>query len=118
MEPDSPVAYDHLEYRERRRDGQVRWVEACGVAYFAGTGHERRVVSFGGTVQDVTESTGREEKEQLLMREINHRAKNILTRVCSVAYPTSTRKPAKFFERFPRRTHALSAHHRPLLPNT
>ncbi len=64
------------EFRLRRRDGEVRWVETLGVAYFEGTGRERRAASIVGTVQDITERKEREEKEHLLMREVSHRAKN------------------------------------------
>jgi len=56
------------EFRIRRRNGEIRWVEAHRLAYFEGAGLERRVVSFGGTVQDITERKEREEKEHLLMR--------------------------------------------------
>src|SRR5258708_18215590 len=73
------------EYRVQRRDGGVRWVEGHGLAYFEGAGPERRAVSFGGTVQDITERKEREEKEHLLMREINHRAKNMLSVVDAIA---------------------------------
>jgi hypothetical protein len=45
-------------------------VEAHRLAYFEGGGPERWAVSFGGTVQDITERKEREEKEHLLMREI------------------------------------------------
>src|SRR5712672_4367185 len=58
------------ELRLRRGDGQVRWVETLGLAYFEGAGDERRAVSFVGTLADITERKGREEKEQLLMREV------------------------------------------------
>jgi HWE histidine kinase len=74
----------------------VRWVEGNGLAYFEGAGPERRVVSFGGTAQDITERKEREEKEHLLMREVNHRAKNMLSVVDSIAHQTATRNPEKF----------------------
>jgi PAS domain S-box-containing protein len=109
LDPANPKPYVHHEYRVRRRDGTVRWVEAHGLAYFEGTGPERRVVSFGGTVQDITERKEREEKEQLLLREINHRAKNMLSVVDSIAHQTASRNPEDFVERFSERIQALSA---------
>jgi HWE histidine kinase len=57
-------------------------------------------VSFGGTVQDITERKERQEKEHLLMREINHRAKNMLSVVDSIAHQTAARSPEDFIERF------------------
>jgi PAS domain S-box-containing protein len=109
LDPANPKPYVHHEYRVRRRDGTVRWVETHGLAYLEGTGPERRVVSFGGTVQDITERKEREEKEQLLMREINHRAKNMLSVVDSIAHQTASRSPEDFVERFSERIQALSA---------
>ena len=50
-----------------RRDGKVRWVESRGRAYFDGAGPERRLVSFVGTVQDITERKEREEKEHFCL---------------------------------------------------
>ncbi len=117
LDPANPKPYVDHEYRVRRRDGQVRWVEGHGLAYFAGAGAERRVVSFGGTVQDITERKEREEKEQLLMREINHRAKNMLSVVESIAHQTATRNPEDFVERFSERVQSLSANQDLLVRN-
>jgi PAS domain S-box-containing protein len=109
LDPANPVPYVHHEYRVQRRDGTVRWVEGNGLARFKGTGSERRVVSFGGTVQDITERKEREEKEHLLMREIDHRAKNMLSVVASIARQTATTNPEDFIEHFSDRVQALSA---------
>jgi PAS domain S-box-containing protein len=116
LNPANPKPYAH-EYRLRRRDGTVRWVEARGLAYFEGDGPERRVVSFGGTVQDITERKDREEKEHLLMREINHRAKNMLSVVDAIAHQTATRNPEGFIVRFSERIQALSANQDLLVRN-
>jgi PAS domain S-box-containing protein len=117
LDPANPKSYVDHEYRVRRRDGQVRWVEGHGLAYFAGDGPERRVVIFGGTVHDITERKEREEREQLLMREINHRAKNMLSVVDSIAHQTASRNPADFVERFSERVQSLSANQDLLVRN-
>jgi PAS domain S-box-containing protein len=117
LDPANPKPYLHHEYRVRRREGQVRWVEAHGLAYFEGAGPERRVVSFGGTVQDITERKEREEKEHLLMREVNHRAKNMLSVVDSIAHQTATRNHEDFIERFSERIQSLSANQELLVRN-
>jgi PAS domain S-box-containing protein len=109
LDPVNPTPYVHHEYRVRRRDGTVRWVEANALAYFEGAGAERRAVSLGGTVQDITERKEREEKEHLLMREVNHRAKNMLSVVDSIAHQTAARNAEGFIERFSERIQALSA---------
>jgi PAS domain S-box-containing protein len=116
LNPADPKPYAH-EYRIRRPDRQVRWVEAHGLADFEGAGRERRVVSFVGTVADVTERKEREEREHLLMREVNHRAKNILSVVDAIARQTATRNPEDFVERFSERIQALSANQELLVRN-
>jgi PAS domain S-box-containing protein len=105
------------EFRLRRRNGEVRWAETLGLAYFDGAGNERRAVSFVGTLQDITERKEREEKEHLLMREINHRAKNMLSVVDAIAHQTATRNPEDFVERFSERVQALSANQDLLVRN-
>jgi hypothetical protein len=40
-------------------------------AHFDGDGPERRLVSFIGTVQDITERKEREEREHLLLRDVS-----------------------------------------------
>ncbi|HEX3449481.1 MAG TPA: HWE histidine kinase domain-containing protein, partial [Isosphaeraceae bacterium] len=112
------------EFRIRRGDGEIRWVETLGLAYFEGIGNERRAVSFVGTLQDITERKKREEerrereeKEHLLMREINHRAKNMLSVVDAIAHQTATRNPEDFVKRFSERIQALSANQDLLVRN-
>jgi PAS domain S-box-containing protein len=116
LDPADPKPYAN-EYRLRRRDGEVRWVESRGLAYCEGAGPERQVVSFVGTVQDISERKEREEKEHLLMREINHRAKNMLSVVDAIAHQTATRNPEDFIERFSERIQALSANQDLLVRN-
>jgi PAS domain S-box-containing protein len=108
LDPANPKPYA-TEYRIQRGDGEVRWVEAHGLAYFDGGGRERRAVGGVGTVADITERKRREEREHLLMREINHRAKNMLSVVDAIARQTATRTPEDFIERFSERIQALSA---------
>jgi PAS domain S-box-containing protein len=105
------------EFRLRRGDGEVRWAETLGLAYFEGAGRERRAVSVVGTVQDITERKAREEKEHLLMREISHRAKNVLSVVHAIARQTVAKNPQDFIERFSERIQALSANHDLLVRN-
>jgi PAS domain S-box-containing protein len=105
------------EFRLRRRDGEVHWAEILGLAYFEGAADERRAVSFVGTLQDITERKEREEKEHLLMREINHRAKNMLSVVDAIAHQTASRNPEDFVEHFSERIQALSANQDLLVRN-
>jgi two-component sensor histidine kinase len=66
-------------------------------------------VGLVGASQDITERKESEEKEHLLMREVNHRAKNMLSVVDSIARQTATRNPEDFITRFSERIQALSA---------
>jgi PAS domain S-box-containing protein len=116
LDPSNPRPYTH-EFRIRRRNGEIRWAEGHGLAYFEGTGPHRRAVNLGGTVQDVTERKEREEKEHLLIREINHRAKNMLSVVDAIAHQTAARNPEDFVERFSERIQALSANQDLLVRN-
>jgi PAS domain S-box-containing protein len=123
LNPADPKPYAH-EYRISRRDGEVRWIESHGLAYFEGAGCERRAVSFIGTVADITqrkESAEREKestkRERLLMREINHRAKNMLSLVHAIARQTASREPPDFIGRFTERIQALAANQDLLIRN-
>jgi PAS domain S-box-containing protein len=108
LDPTDPKPYA-IEYRVQRGDGEVLHVEAHGLSYFEGASHERRAVGMVGTAQDITERKQREEREHVLMREINHRAKNMLSVVDAIAHQTATRNPEDFIERFSERIQALSA---------
>jgi PAS domain S-box-containing protein len=61
------------------------------------------------TNRDITERKHHEEREHLIMREMNHRAKNMLGLVQAIARQTTTRDPDDFIERFSERIQALSA---------
>jgi two-component sensor histidine kinase/PAS domain-containing protein len=123
IEPTNPKQYA-TEFRHRRGDGEFRWIEAHAQVHFEGGGRERHAVSMVGTAQDVTERKGREEerkqleeKEHLLMREVNHRAKNMLSVVDAIARQTATKNPEDFVERFSERIQALSANQDLLIRN-
>ena len=116
LDPTNPSPFGH-EYRVRRRDGEIRWVEGHGLACFEGAGPERRAVSLTGTVQDITERKVHAEKEYLLMREVNHRAKNMLSVVQVIAHHTAAKDLEDFFDRFSKRIQALSANQDLLIRN-
>jgi two-component sensor histidine kinase len=105
------------EYRVQRRNGEVRWVEVRRLAYFEGNQRERRLATVVGTVHDITECKEGEERERLLMSEINHRAKNMLSVVDAIAHQTASKNPQDFVERFSERIQALSANQDLLVRN-
>ncbi len=97
------------EYRVQRISGESRWIEVYGMATFEGSGEARRAVLMVGTAADITERKRAEERQLLLMRELNHRTKNLLSVVQSIANQTVASNPSDFAERFSRRIQALSA---------
>jgi PAS domain S-box-containing protein len=115
-DPTDPKRYA-FEFRVQRRDGEVRWAEVHWLAYFEGAGREREAASVVGIIADVTARNEREEREHLLMREVNHRAKNMLSVVDAIAHQTATRNPEDFVERFSERIQALSANQDLLVRN-
>jgi PAS domain S-box-containing protein len=116
LDPVNPKPFAHV-FRILKRDGKVRWVESHGLAYFQGTESDRHLVSFVGALQDITERKGQEDREHLLIREVNHRAKNMLSVVAAVARQTAARNPEDFDESFSERLQALSANQDLLIQN-
>jgi PAS domain S-box-containing protein len=116
LDPADPQRFAH-EYRVQQPDGEVSWVEVRRLVHFEGAGVGRRAASVVGTVQDVTERKQREEQEHLLMREVNHRTKNMLSVVDSIAHQTASRGPENFVERFSERIRALAANQDLLIRN-
>lgn len=60
----NPAPYD-IEYRVVHADGAVRWINAKGAAHFREIGAQRHLVSFDGTIADITD---RKLNEQALSR--------------------------------------------------
>jgi PAS domain S-box-containing protein len=69
------------------------------------------------TNRDITARKQAEEQVRLLMREANHRAKNILSVVQAIARQTAAREPEDFVGRFTERLHALAANQDLLIRN-
>ena len=102
--------YD-IEYRVRTPAGETRWVHARGrAAQTADHGGARRMA---GVSLDVTERKRAEERQKLLVNELNHRVKNTLVSVQSIASQTlrTTDTPAAFRDAFEGRIMALSHTH-------
>jgi PAS domain S-box-containing protein len=73
------------EFRVRAKDGRERWVSSQAVVHRDKTGTPQRVV---GIHQDITERKRWEEHQVLLINELNHRVKNTLATVQSIAGQT------------------------------
>ena len=66
---------------------------------------------------DISETVRQKEKIDLLMREVNHRSKNVLSFVQAIAQQTAAKSPGDFVTRFRQRLHALAANQDLLVKN-
>lgn len=73
----------NYEFRIHRADGETRWVEGAARFVFDGDGEVRRMV---GTNVDITPRKAAEQHQQMLINELNHRVKNTLAIVQSIAW--------------------------------
>ncbi len=103
-----------VERMIRTKDGRERlWsiVNSC-----LGTQSDGRRL-FIAVAQDVTERKAHEQQIHLLMREVNHRAKNMLSLVQAIARQTAARETEEFMDRFTERIQALAANQDLLVRN-
>ena len=93
-----------FEYRIRRPgDGAVRWVRNTDFPMRDAAG---RVCWLGGVGRDITEEKGSAQRQEVLVNELQHRARNLLGVVSAVA--SRTMKQGGAVEAFEERLQALS----------
>lgn len=107
-----PAGAGELDVTFRTVDGEgqvVRWLEARGRSTFVG----EKCVRVTGVLGDVTQRQKHEAHLRLLIHELNHRVKNTLAVVQSIAMQTFRPQlsPIEARERFVERLVALSAAH-------
>jgi PAS domain S-box-containing protein len=110
-----------VEKRIHRKDGSYVWVSITSSSVRDSDGRFLYAVR---TQEDISERKRREEerderekREHLLMREINHRAKNMLSLVQAIARQTAAREPKDFIGSFTERIQALAANQNLLIRN-
>jgi PAS domain S-box-containing protein len=105
-------AKKRIEFRLIRTDGTLCWLLDCGRALFYDEDEDAptRVI---GTMLDVTERKRVEERQLLLMAELDHRVKNILANVSAIAKLSSKRvlSVEEFVKALDARIHAISRAH-------
>jgi PAS domain S-box-containing protein len=83
LSPENPSYL--ASFRFIRPDGQEIWLEETGKAEFDA---QRRYVRLKGLTREITERKRAEERQRLLIRELDHRVKNALASVATVAQRT------------------------------
>jgi two-component sensor histidine kinase/DNA-binding response OmpR family regulator len=96
------------EFRVRRPSGELRW---CIGAAAASIDANRRVVGLSGVTVDITERKSAEERQTLLVREVDHRARNALAVVQSMIRLTRAETKEAYIAAVEGRITALSRAH-------
>src|SRR5437764_2071494 len=96
------------EFRVRRPNGEVRWCASTAAASRDASG---KVVRISGVTMDITERKEAEERQTLLAREVDHRAKNAMAIVQSVVRLTRADSISNYISIIEGRIKALSRAH-------
>jgi PAS domain S-box-containing protein len=96
------------EYRIRRPNSEIRWCASTAAASQDETG---KVVRISGVTMDITERKEAEERQALLAREVDHRAKNAMAIVQSIVRLTKAESISEYANVIEGRIKALSRAH-------
>ena len=99
------------EYRMiRPDDGRLRWMQGAGVVVTDPAGAPQRVI---GVVRDITDRKSEEEHRETLLSEMDHRVKNVLAAVQSLAAQSARRTTSTegFMTAFAGRLKAMASAH-------
>ncbi len=105
---DQGVRSWEMEFRINRPDGEVRW--CAGTAAVTVDGHGR-VVRVSGVTVDITDRKRAEERQNLLAREVDHRAKNALALAQSIVRLTRCDDVKSYIDAVEGRISALARVH-------
>lgn len=106
-----------VEYRVNRPDGEQVWILVRGRAEYDASGAPLHAQ---GVSLDITDRKRAEERQRILVAELNHRVKNTLAIVQSLALQThrTTHSPIEFMEALNARVRALARAHDMLTENS
>jgi two-component sensor histidine kinase/CheY-like chemotaxis protein len=96
------------EFRIIRPDGEIRWCVGTAAATVDKTG---RVIRVSGVTVDITERKRAEERQNLLTREVDHRAKNALALAQSIVRLTRGESVKAYIQAVEGRISALARVH-------
>jgi PAS domain S-box-containing protein len=103
-----------IEKRYVRKDSTVVWGKATVSCVRKKDGSIAYLVA---VIQDISERKRAEAQVDILTREVNHRARNMLSLVQAIAHQTAARDSKDFIERFTHRIQALAANQKLLVCN-
>ncbi len=104
----SGVRSYETEFRIVRPDGEIRWCVGTAAATIDKTG---RVIRVSGVTVDITERKRAEERQTLLTREVDHRAKNALALAQSIVRLTRGESVKAYMQAVEGRISALARVH-------
>ena len=96
------------EFRVRRPNGELRW---CVGAAATSLDADNRLLRVGGVTVDITERKIAEERQNLLVREVDHRARNALAVVQSIVRLTRAETKEAYMSAVEGRITALARAH-------
>jgi PAS domain S-box-containing protein len=96
------------EFRVLRPNGEIRWCIGTAAASVDGAG---KVVRISGVTTDITDRKEAEERQVLLAREVDHRARNALAVIQSIIRLTRARSVEDYVEAIEGRIKALARAH-------
>ncbi len=96
------------EFRIRRPNGEIRWCSSTAAATQDGAG---KVMRISGVTMDITERKEAEERQAMLAREVDHRAKNAMAIVQSIVRLTKAESISSYISVIEGRIKALSRAH-------
>jgi two-component sensor histidine kinase/CheY-like chemotaxis protein len=105
---DNGVKSYETEFRIVRPDGEIRWLFGTAAATADKTG---RVICVSGVTVDITERKRAEERQTLLTREVDHRAKNALALAQSIVRLTRGESAKSYMQAVEGRIGALARVH-------
>ena len=109
------------EFRFRHGDGEERWLRSWGRLLPPGRPEARPAdaapARMAGVIADITERRRAEERQVLLVREVDHRAKNVLAVVQAALRLTPRHDPAAYARMVEGRVAALARAHSLLADN-
>jgi PAS domain S-box-containing protein len=100
-----------MDFRFVRPGGEVRWMTWLARVLFHDEALDKAQVKMVGACLDITDRKRDEERIRFLMREVNHRSKNMLALAQAIARQISATEPQNFLAQFDERIQALAVSH-------